>query len=43
LAFFHLTFEFNDISLTHEKDAAKAYNKAAIRYFGDFACLNDIS
>lgn len=25
-----------------ERDAAKAYNAAAVKYFGDFACLNDV-
>lgn len=26
-----------------EKDAAIAYNKAAVKHFGDFACLNQIN
>jgi hypothetical protein len=27
----------------NKKDAAKAYNEAAIKYFGDFAKINNLS
>jgi len=30
-------------SFRDEKNAARAYNRAALRHFGEFACLNDIA
>src|ERR1700724_2888801 len=29
-------------TFSNEEDAASAYNEAAIRYFGEYACLNDV-
>jgi hypothetical protein len=40
-----ITFNNKQIILGIFKDpeaAAKAYNEAAIKYFGEFACLNEI-